>query len=285
MGTTAATATTVRHSRAGLSGQLTDLGVERNGVLLVHASMRAVGPVSGGPGAVVDALRDVLGVRGTLVVPAFTPENSDTSTHYLDRVRGLTERAREAVRAGMPPFDPATSPAPSMGRLAETVRLTEGAARSGHPQTSFVALGPSARELVAHHRPDCHLGEDSPLARLYDLRAQVLLLGTGFDTCTAFHLGEYRVPAPPRRTYRCVVTAAGRRQWWEYEDVALDDSDFAALGADFSHTSDGAAVRTGPVGSSTSRLFRITDAVDFSSHWLPSHRGGAPVRAFGRAQR
>ncbi|MGW1105941.1 AAC(3) family N-acetyltransferase, partial [Streptomyces sp. NPDC002540] len=30
-------------------------------------------------------------------------------------------------------------------------------------------------------------------ARLYGLRAQVLLLGTGFDTCTAFHLGEYRV--------------------------------------------------------------------------------------------
>ncbi|MFB6989580.1 MULTISPECIES: aminoglycoside N(3)-acetyltransferase [unclassified Streptomyces] len=285
MGTTAATATTVRHSRAGLSGQLTDLGVERNGVLLVHASMRAVGPVSGGPGAVVDALRDALGAGGTLVVPAFTPENSDTSTHYLDRVRGLTERAREAVRASMPPFDPATSPAPSMGRLAETVRLTEGAARSDHPQTSFVALGPSARELVAHHRPDCHLGEDSPLARLYGLRAQVLLLGTGFDTCTAFHLGEYRVPAPPRRTYRCVVTSAGRRRWWEYEDVALDDSDFAALGADFSRTDDGAAVRTGPVGSSTSRLFRITDAVDFASHWLPSHRGGAPVRALGRAHR
>ncbi|MER8090812.1 AAC(3) family N-acetyltransferase [Streptomyces sp. NPDC094048] len=268
-----------------MSGQLTDLGVERNGVLLVHASMRAVGPVSGGPGAVVDALRDALGVGGTLVVPAFTPENSDTSTHYLDRVRGLTERAREAVRASMPPFDPAASPAPSMGRLAETVRLTEGAARSDHPQTSFVALGPSARELVAHHRPDCHLGEDSPLARLYDLRAQVLLLGTGFDTCTAFHLGEYRVPAPPRRTYRCVVTAAGRRRWWEYEDAALDDSDFAALGADFSHTDDGAAVRTGPVGSSTSRLFRITDAVDFASHWLPSHRGDAPVRALGRAHR
>ncbi|MEU6018558.1 AAC(3) family N-acetyltransferase [Streptomyces sp. NPDC047515] len=283
MGTT--TATTVRHGRAGLSGQLTDLGVERNAVLLVHASMRAVGSVSGGAGAVVDALRDALGVGGTLVVPAFTPENSDTSAHYLDRVRGLTERAREAVRASMPPFDPAASPAPSMGRLAETVRLTEGAARSDHPQTSFAALGPSARELLAHHRPDCHLGEDSPLARLYGLRAQVLLLGTGFDTCTAFHLGEYRVSAPPRRNYRCVATVAGRRQWWEYEDVALDDSDFAALGAEFARADDGAAVRTGPVGSSTSRLFRITDAVDFASRRLPAHRGGVPVQALGRAHR
>ncbi|WP_406379732.1 aminoglycoside N(3)-acetyltransferase [Streptomyces sp. NBC_01618] len=272
MGTT--TAPIVRHGRTGLAGQLSELGVERNGVLLVHASMRAVGAVSGGVGAVAGALRDALGEYGTLVVPAFTPENSDTSPHYLDRVRGLTDQARAAVRASMPPFDAATSAAPSMGRLAEAVRLTEGAVRSGHPQTSFAALGPLARNLMANHRSDCHLGEDSPLARLYDLRAQVLLLGTGFDTCTAFHLGEYRVPAPARRSYRCVVTTEGRRHWWEYEDVALDDGDFAALGADFARSDDGAAVRTGPVGASTSRLFRLTDAVDFASRWLPSHRGG-----------
>ncbi|MFD0338972.1 aminoglycoside N(3)-acetyltransferase [Streptomyces sp. NPDC127117] len=275
---TTTTAPTDVHSRSRLAGQLTELGVERNGVLLVHASMSAVGPVSGGVGAMVGALRDALGY-GTLVVPAFTPENSDTSPHYLNRVRGLGDRAREAVRAGMPPFDPATTPAPSMGRLAEAVRLSEGAARSCHPQTSFAGLGPLARTLLARHRPDCHLGEESPLARLYDLRAQVLLLGTGFDTCTAFHLGEYRVPAPPRRCYRCVVTAGGRRQWWEYEDVALDDSDFAALGADFARSETGAPVRTGPVGSSTSRLFRIDDAVDFSSGWLPAHRAGAPDQA------
>ncbi|MFH8519585.1 aminoglycoside N(3)-acetyltransferase [Streptomyces gelaticus] len=276
---TTTTAPSVTHSRSGLAGQLSGLGVEPGGVLLVHASMRAVGPVSGGVLAVAGALRDTLGAHGTLVVPAFTPENSDTSPHYLDRVRGLDDRAREAVRASMPAFDPATSAAPSMGSLAEVVRLGEGAARSDHPQTSFAALGPLSRNLLSGHRPDCHLGEDSPLARLYDLRAQVLLLGTGFDTCTAFHLGEYRVPAPPLRSYRCVVTADGRRQWWEYEDVALDDSDFAALGADFARAHDAAAVRSGPVGSSTSRLFRITDAVDFATRWLTSHRAVPQVRA------
>lgn len=71
----------------------------------------------------------------------------------------------------------------------------------------------------------------------------------------------------------------GRRQWWEYEDVALDDGDFAALGADFARTDDGATVCTGQVGSSTSRLFRISDAVDFATGWLSSHRAGAQVRA------
>ncbi|MEU3656716.1 AAC(3) family N-acetyltransferase [Streptomyces sp. NPDC032161] len=267
------------HTRAGLAEQLSELGVARGGVLMVHASMRAVGPVGGGVRAVVGALRDALGERGTLVVPSFTPENSDTSPQYLDRVRGLTGRQREALRARMPAFDPASTAAPSMGLLPETVRLTEGAVRSDHPQTSFTALGPLAGELTAGHRPDCHLGEDSPLARLHELRAQVLLLGTGFDTCTAFHLGEYRMPSPPRRRYRCVVGSGGRRQWWEYEDVALDDGDFAVLGAEFARADGGAGVRSGPVGSSTSLLFRLDAAVDFAARRLPSLRAGAADRA------
>ncbi|MEU8678187.1 AAC(3) family N-acetyltransferase [Streptomyces sp. NPDC048560] len=269
------------HDRAGLAEQLRRLGVERGGALLVHASMRAVGRVDGGTGAVVGALRDALGADGTLVVPSFTPENSDTSRHYLHLVHGLTDRETEAVRARMPPFDPAATAAPSMGRLAEAVRLTPGAVRSNHPQTSFTALGPLAGPLTAHHRPDCHLGEDSPLAFLYEAGAQVLLLGTGFGCCTAFHLGEYRVPSPPRRTYRCVVDTGNGRHWWEYEDVVLDDSEFPALGAEFERTDAGAgagsAVRTGSVGSAVARLFRFTDAADFATRRLTSRRGPAPA--------
>ncbi|MEU0133274.1 AAC(3) family N-acetyltransferase [Streptomyces sp. NPDC006296] len=251
-----------------LAAQLHALGVRRGGVLMVHASMRAAG---GGTGDMAHALSRALGSGGTLVVPSFTPENSDTSRAYLDRVRGLDEEAGAAVRAAMPAFDPRVSPAPTMGVLAEAVRLAPGARRSGHPQTSFAALGPAAARLLAGHRPDCHLGEDSPLARLYDADAQVLLLGTGFDRCTAFHLAEYRRPSPPRRRYRCVVAADGGRRWWEYEDVALDDGDFARLGDDFARARTG-AVASGRVGAAPSRLFPLRSAVDFATGWLAEHR-------------
>ncbi|MBM7442283.1 aminoglycoside 3-N-acetyltransferase [Streptomyces sp. HB132] len=265
--------------------QLCDLGVRRGGVLLVHASMRSVGEDAG---RMAEALCRALGPEGTLAVPTFTPENSDTSRFHLDHVRGLSDEAREAVLAAMPAFDPAVTPAPSMGALSETVRLTPGALRSAHPQTSFAALGPGAPKLLTDHRQDCHLGEDSPLARLYDADAQILLLGTGFDSCTAFHLAEYRLPSPPRRLYRCVVASEGGRQWWEYEDIALDDSDFAALGDDFVRTRTGmvgnGAVGTGTVGAATvgigrvgaarSHLFSLRAAVDFAAGWLRKHRAG-----------
>ncbi|MEV0886226.1 AAC(3) family N-acetyltransferase [Streptomyces microflavus] len=255
-----------------LAGALSALGVRPGDALLVHASLRSVGPVAGGPVAVLAALRRAVGREGTVVVPSFTPENSDTSPHYRARVRGLDAGAREAVRSSMPPFDPALTPAPSMGALAETVRTAVGARRSGHPQTSFAALGPRAAELLAGHRPDCHLGEDSPLARLYEADAGILLLGTGFDTCTAFHLGEYRRPGPPLRRYRCVVAPRGVRQWWEYEDVALDDGDFAALGAAFEESAGPGDVTTALIGSAPCRLVRLRAAVDFATEWLTDHR-------------
>lgn len=251
------------------TSQLSELGVRRGGVVLVHASMRSVGA---GPGSTAAALGRVLGPEGTLVVPAFTPENSDTSRSYLDRVRGLSTEARAAVRAAMPAFDPSVTPAPTMGALAEAVRRAPGALRSTHPQTSFAALGPAAGKLLAGHRQDCHLGERSPLARLYEADAQVLMLGTGFDSCTAFHLAEYRRPAPPRRLYRCVVASEnGGGSWWEYEDITLDDSDFAALGADFVRAR-ADAVGVGRVGAARSHVFSLRTAVDFAVEWLTDHR-------------
>ncbi|MEU0702753.1 MULTISPECIES: AAC(3) family N-acetyltransferase [Streptomyces] len=255
-----------------LTAALSALGVRPGDILLVHASLRTVGPVSGGPTTVVAALRRAVGRDGTLVVPSFTPENSDTSPQYLARVRGLDAAARETVRSSMEPFDPALTPAPSVGALAETVRRTADAERSAHPQTSFAALGPGAVKLLAGHRPDCHLGEDSPLARLYEADARVLLLGTGYAACTAFHLAEYRTPAPPRRTYRCVVAPGGVRRWWEYEDVALDDSDFGALGAAFEEAAAPGDVRQALVGSAPCRLLRLRAAVDFATGWLTAHR-------------
>lgn len=240
---------------------------------MVHASLRALGRPEGGAAAVLRALLAAVGPAGTLVVPAFTTENSDTSPYFRQRVAGLDAAGVAAVRESMAPFDAASSPAPLMGVLAETVRRSPGAVRSDHPQTSFAALGPYAEKIASAHRPDCHLGEQSPLARLYELDAQVLLLGTGYDRCTAFHLAEYRVPAAPYRSYSCVIADGGARTWWSYRDVVLDDSDFAVLGADFERAEPG-AVRVGEVGEAHCRLLGFADAVDFAQGWMPEHRGG-----------
>lgn len=209
---------------------LRTLGIRRGGVLMVHASLRDSGLRDT---EVRDALLDTLGPEGTLVVPAFTQENSRSSRAHRALTSGLSEDARREFEASMLPFEPLTTPCrASMGVLAECVRTSPGAVRSAHPQTSMAGIGPRAAELLDGHDPHCLLGERSPLARLYAARAQVLLLRVGFEVCSAFHLAEYRTDPPrPRRTYECVVGEKGH--WISYEDTALDDSGFAALGVNF----------------------------------------------------
>ncbi|MFC0002746.1 aminoglycoside N(3)-acetyltransferase [Micromonospora siamensis] len=255
------------HTRASLAAQFQDLGVRPGGVLLVHAALRPLGFLCGGPEAVVAALRDVLGPDGTIVVPTHTPENSDPA--------GWTNPPVPAhwwpvIRAQWPGFDPARTPSRFMGAVAEQVRTWPGARRSAHPHVSFAALGPAADRIVADHALTDMLGETSPLARLYDLDADVLLLGVDHGSNTSLHLAEYRLPGLPRQ--RCgaaVSTGDGGREWVWWDDVDVDESDFARLGDDLEATG---AVRLGPVGDGTGRLVRQRAAVDFAVDWLGRER-------------
>ncbi|GLY86756.1 aminoglycoside N(3)-acetyltransferase [Actinoallomurus iriomotensis] len=257
-------------TRDDLLSDLRTLGPRPGTALLVHTSMRRIGRLIGGATALAEAIFAALGPDGTIVVPTPTPENSDSSRAHLARVEGMTAAERRRHRAAMPAFDPARTPSTAAGVFPESVRLTPGALRSEHPQTSFAAVGAQAKLIIDGHAPDCHLGEESPLARLYDLDAEVLMLGTGYDTCTALHLAEYRYTGnPPTRGYSCVIERDGEARWWTYEDVVLDDRDFLAVGAAFDDT---AYVRRGRVGFADSRLVSLRRLVDFAAGWFAATR-------------
>jgi len=256
-------------TRVSLATDLRRLGVVAGETLLVHSSLSSLGWVCGGSVAVVLALLDVVGPEGTLVVPAQTAAENRDPSRYRDPA--VPDAWWPAIRENLPGYDPAVTPSRGVGAVAEQVRTWPGALRSGHPQTSFAAVGAAADWLLAEHRLDSPLGEGSPLARLEEAGAQVLLLGVGFDKCTAFHLAEYRLPDPPRRSNGCAVVTPDGRQWVTYDGLALDDSDFGALGSDFETHS--AQVRRGRVGESTVRLFPVRAATAFALEWLVAKRG------------
>jgi aminoglycoside 3-N-acetyltransferase len=238
------------------------LGLGSGDVVLVHASLSSLGWVCGGGVAVVTALLSVLGAGGTLVVPTHSGDLSDPAEWVRPPV---PESWWDTIRRTMPPFRPATTPSRGMGVIPEIVRTWPGARRSNHPQLSFAAHGPAASAITSGHSLAEGLGEDSPLARLYDRDAKVLLLGVGHERNTSLHLAEYRSGVRTRAPQSGPVVVDGRRQWVTWDEIDLDADDFPAVGADLERTG---TVQLDQVGRAAARLMPQRVAVDFATRWL-----------------
>lgn len=249
--------------------ELGALGVAPGMTLIVHSSLRALGWVCGGPVAVILALEELLGPSGTLVMPTHTSGLSDPGDWHNPPV---PEAWWEPIRRTMPPYDPALTPTRLMGAIPECFRAQPGVRRSRHPQLSFAAWGARAAEIVENHSLAWSLGDQSPIARVYDLEGYVLLLGVGHANNTSLHLAEYRAEVPGKQHLfaKAPMLVDGQRRWVSFQDITLDDSDFVTIGADFAR--DTGQERRGKVGSATAILVPQRPLIDYAVQWMEKHR-------------
>jgi aminoglycoside 3-N-acetyltransferase len=250
-----------------LGSDLRALGLTSGDTVLVHSSARSLGFVAGGGQAVVQALLDVLGSSGTLVVPTHTPDNTDPADWCNPPV---PESWWPVIRSQAPGFDRSRTPSRWMGVIAETVRTWPGAMRSDHPQVSFAAVGRNAALVAGAHQLDDALGDGSPLGAINGLDGKVLLLGCGHDSNTSLHLAEWRQESPPRAvTSASVRQPDGATQWISWTDVAYNTDDFEQIGAAFEVA---VGLSIGQVGDAEARLTPQRVLVDFATDWMAAHR-------------
>lgn len=251
-----------------LVSDFTKLGLKAGDTVLVHSSLSSLGYVIGGAQAVAQALMEVLGEQGTLVVPTHSSQLSDPSFWVNPPV---PEDWWPAIRASMPAFDPGLTPTRNMGAIANVVRWLPGAIRSSHPAVSFCAVGPNADFVTANHGLAFGFDDSSPLARLYDLGASVLLLGVDHDRNTSLHLAEWRTHDPSQViTQGAPVMVEARREWVLFDTLDSNTDDFVELGAGLNVAG---LERLGQVGAAKSRLLNQTDLVDFATEWFKTNRG------------
>jgi aminoglycoside 3-N-acetyltransferase len=244
-----------------LRSDLEALGVEPGTTLVVHSSLSSIGWVVGGAPAVVGALVATLGERGTLAMPAATPLCADPATWSPP----VPEAWWQEVREHLPPFDRRTTPT-SMGAIPETFRNWPGTLRSEHPLESVCARGPRAEEILTDHPLDFSEGPGAPFGRLHDLDSRVLLIGVGFNRCTALHLAETLVAKRRTSTFRVPHLDGGRRVWLEMTNVADDNGRyFPEIGERY--MAEGRA-RRGSIGEAPSLLFPMRDLVAFARRYF-----------------
>lgn len=242
--------------------KLKTLGVKPNMVLETHMALSAFGYVIGGAQAVVDALILALGYEGTLVMPMQDANNCDPSIWDSPPI---DHSLHQLVRDHTPAFHRKESDGVLMGAIADNFRRRDGVIVSNNPSLAYAAWGKYAK-LVCDRQPlHFSLGEDSPIARMYDLDACVLMIGAPFSKCTCLHLAEYRSEYRPIVLQGAAVEINGRREWKKYLDVDLNSQIFNEVAVEMVNEIPISSIM---IGKTEAKLFKMRDAIDFTIKYL-----------------
>lgn len=255
----------MKATRSSLAAELRAIGLASGDAVLVHAALRQVGAVVGGPDSILMAMQDVVGAGGTIL-------------GYTDWQLADDERDDPAMRSHVPAFDPLRSRATrDNGFWPELLRTTPGALRSGNPGASMAAIGGRAAWFVAEHALDYGYGPQSPLGKLVEARGKVLMLGAPLDTMTLLHHAEHLADFPNKRVIRyeapLLIDGAPTWRWFEEFDTSdppygQPDDYFASIVEGFLATGEGTR---GVIGAASSVLVPADRIVAFAVRWMEEH--------------
>jgi len=254
-------------SKETIKLQLKALGLRSGDLLMVHSSMKSIGWIAGGAQAVVEALMETITNEGTIVMPAQSADNSDPMYWMLPPV---PEVWHQPIRDTYPAYDPHLTPLRGMGKIAEAFHRHPETIRSPHPAHSFMAWGKHAGDWMKEHPLEESFSDHSPLGKMIGHDVKILLLGVGYDSCTALHLSEYRQDNLKHSPQGASMMIDGQRVWKTYDMANLDSDRFSAIGDAFEAAYPG-AVLPGKIGQADVKLIPMPPLVEFGTDWLKQH--------------
>ena len=140
-----------------LISDLLNIGVKKGDLLHLKVSLRSIGKIENGANTLLDALLDVVGPEGTLVIDSFV------TIYPLPLSK---EHRRIVSRYDTPSY---------AGVLANIMIKHPNMYRSNHPIHRFTAIGKKAKELMFKHTPESHPYQ--PLVDMINLQGKNLTIG------------------------------------------------------------------------------------------------------------
>jgi len=228
------------YTKQSLMDYLAALDIDPIGTLMVHLSYKAIGEVNGRGDTVLDALCEYM-QNGLLVLPSHTWANVNVENPIMDVL-----------------YTPSC-----VGVLTELFRKRAGVLRSLHPTHSVAALGTDAAEfIVGEEKIQTPCGKGGAYYKLWELNAQILLIGVNFMRNTFIHgIEEWdkaNASISPNLTDLYVVNYDGNRihtPQYRHSRVAAPHSSSTFTKLEPQALQEG-ILNTGRFGDATARVMR-----------------------------
>jgi len=221
---------------------LRELGLKQGDVAGVHSSLSSLGYAENGADTVIDALLEVVGEEGAVVVPTY-------STNRIE-----FERTPEEIEMGLSwkfkvlPYDPRETPCWT-GKIPDSFWRRKEAVRSSHPVFSLAAIGKKAEELCR--------GRD----KLLEADGYILLIAVGLDRCTAMHLAEDRVQLP-ERILKKITPPAGLLEKYPEPEWETDFGPYPDFAKMEEISKKHGIMKITTIGEATIRLLKLRELIE-----------------------
>ena len=244
-----------------------EAGIASGDTLMVHASLKAVGWISGGANTVVDALLQTIGPSGTLIVPAQYTANLEPG--LLDQP--VDPQVAKALRESQPPFRGKATHLSTMGALTTTVLLDERSKVSDHPTMALAALGKHAKWITSEHPISPAFGAQSPYAKAVELNAKVLLIGVDASCLSVMHTAQVQTNSLPWCIHTMSIGTPEAPTRTQVLDYAYTSADFIAIANAYAKDN---VVQTSRLGNAAAVCYETKTLIPFAKAWMERNLAG-----------
>lgn len=170
--------------------KLKEVGLKIGDTVMVHTSLGKMGYVCGGAQAVIEALMEVVGDSGTIMMPTQPWKNLDpeTGVHWE-----ADQKDWQLIRDNWPAYDKNLTPTNTMGAVAEMFRQVPGSVRSDHPARSVCVWGRYA-EYPGKHTCVEHSAVSEAGKRVWKAYETLFVDGNDFEKIGEDFEEAYAVP-------------------------------------------------------------------------------------------
>lgn len=153
------------------------VGVSKGMVVYLQANLSRFGTIVGGAQAMIEALQDLVGDQGCIIMPSFTMSTLDPSCEFQTP---FAFESWDNVRKHMIGFQKSITPCDMNSRTCNQLLRNENVVRTEHPVYSFAFLGNYDEEWI-RQKLDYPMDFESVLKPLADGKACNVLVGVPFD--------------------------------------------------------------------------------------------------------